>query len=240
MSKNKILVSGGGGHFAKCLSRLDKNIITLSKEKMDVQYYTNILEQIVRHKPKYFIHAGAMTRPISKHEQNPGQSIGNNIIGTCHVVLACMHYNIKLIYISTDYVYPGTQGNYAEDDPVLPFTKYGWSKLGGECAVQMYDNSLIIRTGMCNKPFPHKKAVCDNRKSLMWDEDVAKITLRLLNETGVINVGDMPLSYYDFAKNNDLEVDPIYIKDIDNKSMATDCSLNIVKMRRALQSQVKN
>jgi 23S rRNA A1618 N6-methylase RlmF len=42
-----------------------------------------------------------------------------------------------------------------------PFTKYGWSKLGGECSVAMYKNSLILRITMCEKPFIHKKAFYD-------------------------------------------------------------------------------
>ena len=49
----------------------------------------------------------------------------------------------RLIYMSTDYVYPGTTGNYKEEDPLLPINDYAWTKLGGECAVQLYNNSLI-------------------------------------------------------------------------------------------------
>jgi dTDP-4-dehydrorhamnose reductase len=71
-----------------------------------------------------------------KHIESPDASIKNNIIGTSNVVLACIEYNIKLIYISTDYVYPCTEGNYSEEDPLLPVNEYAWSKLGGECAVK--------------------------------------------------------------------------------------------------------
>ena len=68
---------------------------------------------------------------------------------------------IKLIYFSTNYVYPGTKGNYKEIDPVNPINKYALSKLGGESAVRMYDNSLILRIIMCEKPFTHKSAFFD-------------------------------------------------------------------------------
>ena len=60
--------------------------------------------------------------------------------------------NIKLIYFSTNYVYPGKRGNYKEEDPLLPVNNYAWSKLGGEAAVQMYSNSLILRVSMTEKP----------------------------------------------------------------------------------------
>ena len=78
------------------------------------------------------------------HEKNINLSIKKNIIGTCNIVRVCNEYNVKLIYFSTNYVYPGKRGNYKETDPILPCNNYGWSKLGGECAVQMYKNSLIL------------------------------------------------------------------------------------------------
>ena len=66
--------------------------------------------------------------------------------------MACSEFNIKLIYFSTSYIYPGVRGNYKETDPLLPSNNYGWSKLGGECAVHMYKNSLILRVSMTEKP----------------------------------------------------------------------------------------
>ena len=59
-------------------------------------------------------------------------------MGTANLVSICSELKIKLIYFSTSYVYPGSKGNYREDDAVLPWNIYAWSKLGGECAVQMY------------------------------------------------------------------------------------------------------
>ena len=45
-----------------------------------------------------------------------------------------------------------------KENPVNPINKYAISKLGGECAVRMYDNSLILRIIMCEEPFIHKSA----------------------------------------------------------------------------------
>ena len=63
------------------------------------------------------------------HEKNISKSIDLNIIGTCNIVKICEKYKIKLIYLSTGYVYPGTKGNYNENDPVKPFNNYGLSKI---------------------------------------------------------------------------------------------------------------
>ena len=64
------------------------------------------------------------------------KSIDLNIIGTANITKACEERNIKLIYFSTNYVYPGKKGNYKEGDNLLPVNNYAWSKLGGEAAVQ--------------------------------------------------------------------------------------------------------
>ena len=139
-----VLVSGGDGKFASKLKESkDFDVLAPPKNVMDVQNLEQVDYLIEMVKPDYFIHAAALTRPMSLHEENPHTSITTNIVGTSNVVLSCMKHKIKLIYISTDYVYPGDDGDYSEEDALLPFTKYGWSKLGGECAVHIYDNSLI-------------------------------------------------------------------------------------------------
>ena len=80
----------------------------------------------------------------------------------------------KLLYISTDYVFKGDSGMYKEDDPVLPANKYAWSKLGGECAVRMYDNSLIVRTSFGDTVFPYEKAFVDQWTSRLRVDVLAK------------------------------------------------------------------
>ena len=77
---------------------------------------------------------------MNAHDKNINNSIDVNIIGTCNVVKACSERNIKLVYFSTNYVYPSKSGNYNEKNPVLPINNYAWSKLGGEAAVNMYKN----------------------------------------------------------------------------------------------------
>ena len=109
---SKILISGGHGKFATQLVKFntEHELFTPSKKEMNVTSYWSIISFIRKVNPSIFIHAGAMTRPMVIHENDPDESITNNIIGTSNVVLACMKYNIKLIYISTDYVYPQVPG----------------------------------------------------------------------------------------------------------------------------------
>lgn len=256
----KILVTGGNGEFCKHLVKNGKehSFITPSKETMqppyiindrgieyvhsglDVRDFNNVDEYFKQNKNRFdcVIHAGAITRPMVIHEDNPTLSIETNIVGTANIVMACEKYNKKIIYISTDYVYEGIDGNYKETDAMKPFTKYGWSKLGGECAVQMYDNHLILRMAMNRKPFPHPKALKDMRKSLMYIEDAAKVTLKLLDETGIMNVGGKSQSVYDFVKKENSDIEPIYLKDISDVNMATDCSMDTTKMKKVINDTI--
>ena len=235
----KILITGGDGEFCKHLVREGKDLsfLTPSKKEADIRDYWQLDRYFYTHQSEFdvVIHAGAITRPMVIHEDNPKLSIKTNIIGTSNVVLMCERYNKKIVYISTDYVYEGTDGNYKEKDALKPFTKYGWSKLGGECAVQMYDNHLILRMAMNKKPFPHPKALIDMKKSLMWIIDAASVTLKLLDETGTINVGGKSQSVYDFVKEENPKIKPILLDDIPDVNMATDCSMDTTKMKMLLK-----
>jgi dTDP-4-dehydrorhamnose reductase len=234
----KILVTGGNGEFCRHLVEQGKHhsFLTPTKKELDIRDSVGIDRYVQSHLEQfdYVIHAGAITRPMVIHEDNPKLSIETNIIGTSNIVLMCERYNKKIVYISTDYVYEGIDGDYKETDSMKPFTKYGWSKLGGECAVQMYDNHLILRMAMNKKPFPHLKALKDMRKSLMYIEDAAKVTLKLLDEVGVINVGGKSQSVYNFVKEENVDIEPIYLKDISDVNMATDCSMDTTKMKKVI------
>ena len=233
----RLLISGGEGRFASEIinSNTEYDIYAPSKSEMDISDIHSIRRAIYKFNPDIFLHPAALTRPMLKHVDYPELSIGLNIIGTSNVCLACIERGKKLVYISTDYVYPGTTGDYKEEDPLLPVNQYAWSKLGGECAVKLYDNSLIIRVCMTEKPFVHPKALVDSQKSLMYIDDAAKVCLKIMDETGVINVGGEATTLYDFAKQERSDIQKIYRKDIKDVTMAKDSTMNMEKLRSILR-----
>jgi dTDP-4-dehydrorhamnose reductase len=237
-----ILLIGGNGEFCEKLIKHgeEHSFLTPSKKLLDVRSYWGSDRYFYRYQKSfdYVIHAGAITRPMVIHEDNPTLSIKTNIIGTANMALMCERYNKKLIYISTDYVYPGTDGDYKETDAVKPFTNYGRSKLGGECSVQMYDNHLILRLSMTTNPFPHPKALKDMKKSYMYTDDAAKITLKLLDETGIINVGGESQSVYEFVKKENPDIGFNYLSEISDVNMATDCSMNTTKLKKVINDTI--
>ena len=199
---SKILVTGGDGRFAKILKDKNKklNLVFCSKKQLDILSIKSIKKNFVKQKPKIMFHCAGLSRPMDIHEKNIIKSIDLNIIGTANLVKVCKLYKIKLIYFSTGYVYEGKKGNYKETDAVKPFNNYGLSKLGGECAVAMYKKSLILRITMMEKPFTHSAAFTNLKSNFMFHEDLVEILPKIINQTGIINIGGKSQSVFNFVK----------------------------------------
>ena len=232
-NKIKILVTGSDGRFSKVLKEKNKilNLFFANKKQCDILSLSSIESVIKKVKPSVIFHCAGLSRPMNVHEKNINKSIDLNIIGTANITKICKKYNLKLIYFSTSYVYEGKKGNYKETDSVLPINNYAWSKLGGECAVSMYDNSLILRIVMCEKPFIHKQAFGDIKTNFMYHEDLVKIIPKILKKKGIINVGGKIQSVYNFAKKTNPNIKKVSGK----KIFPPNPSMNISKLKKIMK-----
>ena len=170
----KIVVTGGSGRFGTALKKIKtKNKIFFpNKKQLDILNYKNIQRYLQKKKPNILIHLAGLSRPMKIHDKDIVKSIDLNIIGTSNITKACAKKNIKLIYFSTSYVYPDKKGNYLETDSLLPGSSYAWSKLGGESAVHLYKNSLILRVCMTEKPFVHKVAFVNVKTNFIYQDEI--------------------------------------------------------------------
>jgi len=233
--KKKILVTGGDGRFAKVLRKNNKKLglFFASKSQCNILNLNSIIKIVKKIKPKILIHCAGLSRPMKIHEKNISKSIDLNIIGTANITKVCKKYNIKLIYFSTGYVYEGTKGNYSENDPVKPFNNYALSKLGGECAVAMYKNSLILRITMTEKPFLHKKAYSNLKSNFMFHEELVKILPKIINQKGILNIGGKSQSVYSFAKKNNLKVKKIKAKK--SPALPLNQTMSLAKLKKIIR-----
>ena len=233
--KNLILVTGGQGRFAKVLKKNNKflNLYFATKKECNILNIKSLEKIIKKLKPKIILHCAGLSRPMEIHQKNIEKSIDLNIVGTANVVKVCKKNNIKIIYFSTGYVYEGKKGNYSEKDPVKPFNNYGLSKLGGECAVMMYKNSLILRITMTESPFIHKKAYTNLKSNFMFHEDLVKILPKIINYKGILNVGGKTQSVFSFAKLHNKKVKKIKLSIKDklpfNQTMNTSVLKRLIK-----------
>ena len=230
----KIVVTGGTGRFGNVLKqhKTTHEIFFPTKQEMDILNFKKIKSYLQKKKPKILIHLAGLSRPMNIHEEDINRSIDLNIIGTSNITKACADLKIKLIYFSTNYVYQGLKGNYAESDPVKPFNNYAWSKLGGEAAVHLYKNSLILRVSMTEEPFIHKKAFKNVINNFLYHSEVVKVLFRLLGKKGIINVGGKKRSIYDFAREKNKNVKKIYMK---KNILPKDSSMNVNKLKKIMK-----
>ena len=232
--KKKILVTGGDGRFSKILKQKNKSLelFYASKKQCNILSISSIEKIVKKIKPKIIMHCAGLSRPMDIHEKNISKSIDLNIIGTANITKVCKKNDIKLVYFSTGYVYEGVKGNYSERDPVKPFNNYGLSKLGGECAVAMYKNSLILRITMTEKPFPYKKAFTNLKSNFMYHEDLIKILPKIIKKKGIINVGGKSQSVFKFAKKFNKNI--LKMKANSKSKLPLNQTMNLSKLKKIL------
>ena len=234
-----IIVTGGSGRFGLTLKKFKTKhkIYYPTKNQLNILSEKKIKNYINKKKPKFLIHLAGLSRPMKVHKKNIHKSIDLNIIGTANIVKVCSEKNIKLIYFSTNYVYEGNKGNYKETDPLLPANNYAWSKLGGETSVQLYNNSLILRLSMTEKPFVHKKAFANVKTSFLYHEDVVKILFKVLKEKGILNIGGKAQFIYNFAKKDNPNLKKSFLKNNSNHDIPINSSIDLTKLKKLLKKR---
>ena len=236
--KKKIIFTGGNGRFGQVLqkTKFKHKVFFPSKSALNILNINSIEKYLDKNKPDILIHMAALSRPMDIHDKDISKSINLNIIGTSNITIACAKRKIKLIYFSTAYVYPGVKGKYNETDSLLPFNNYGWSKLGGESAVQMYKNSLILRISMTEKPFIHKRAFSNVKTNFIFHDEVIPILNKLLNKKGIINLGGPIRTIYDFAVKSNPNVKKISAKKNFDKKFPLNPSMSLKKLNKILNN----
>jgi dTDP-4-dehydrorhamnose reductase len=238
LNYKNILFTGSNGRFGKVFKKTHagKKYNYPTSKELDITDIKSVERYFKKNKTDLIIHCAALSRPMNIHNKNISKSIAINIMGTCNLVKICEKYKIKLIYFSTSYVYPGSKGNYSEKSNLKPINNYAWSKLGGECAVQMYKKSLILRICMTEKPFIHKEAFTNMKTNFIFHDEVARLLPLFYKHTGIINIGGETQSVYDFAKKFNKNIKGIKLKITNKNDLNSNVSMNINKMKKIINA----
>lgn len=146
----KVLVTGITGQLGfDVLNELhNRNIevVGTARKDFDLTNEENMIEFIKSHKPDAIIHCAAYTA-VDKAEDEQELAMRVNAVATEEIAEICKEIDAKMIYISTDYVFPGDGDKpYEIDDVKGPTNVYGRSKLLGEEAVmKLLDKYFIVR-----------------------------------------------------------------------------------------------
>ena len=146
----KILVTGVTGQLGyDCVKQLELDgdeVQGVSSKEFPLTEPLKMEAYLRKFKPEAVIHCAAYTA-VDKAEDEPEACRAVNAEGTRNLSRLCREIDAKLIYISTDYVFPGTgEEPYAEDAPAAPVNVYGASKWEGETAVrELLTKYFIVR-----------------------------------------------------------------------------------------------
>lgn len=210
----KILLIGGSGTLGKELQKLNAKIICPVHALVDITDADRVEEYIRMQKPDMVINAAAVldNRIL---EKTPEKAISTNIIGAANIANACIKYNIRLVYISTDYIYKGDRGNYKETDEILPFNFYAWTKLGGECSTQGVKNHLIIRVSFGKTEFSYPQSFVDKWSSKDYVDVIAPLIYEasISPLTGILNLGTDRKTLFSHASERNPDVKPVKLAD---------------------------
>ena len=149
-----ILVTGSNGQLGKSLkcligqSSLNHEFVFVTREQLDLTNFNNVRNLIEKNKFDIIINCAAYTS-VDKAETEKKQANLINHFSVCNLAEIARDNHIKLIHISTDYVFDGSKlESYDETDIASPLNVYGKTKLDGENAIFsiMQFDALIIRT----------------------------------------------------------------------------------------------
>ncbi|MDP3091273.1 MAG: dTDP-4-dehydrorhamnose reductase [Nitrospira sp.] len=216
----RVLITGANGQLGCELRRIFASETVILKDLPDFDLTGSRVEEgVAEARPDLIIHAGAYT-DVDGAEREPDRAMAINAYGTAQVARAAARVGARLLYISTDYVFPGTQRHpYNEEDAPAPINAYGLSKWRGEQAVaESGADVLIVRTawlyGAMGKNFVKSimraaqtqsslRVVDDQRGSPTSVEDLAAVIQAMAagSVRGILHVtnrGDC--TWYEFAR----------------------------------------
>lgn len=147
----KILVTGANGQLGYDVCRELRSAkieyCGTSSREMDVTNPVAVRNKLAGYRPDAVIHCAAYTS-VDRAEDEPEKCRAVNVNGTRNIAAACKEFGSKLLYISTDYVFPGMgEKLYEPEDATGPLNVYGQAKLEGELAVkELLERYFIVRT----------------------------------------------------------------------------------------------
>lgn len=151
MMADKILITGANGQLGSCLKEISCNYPTFDfvftdVEELDITSRNAVREMISELQPKWVINAAAYTA-VDRAETDI--ELATLLNATAVSILAEESANVGagLVHISTDYVFAGDNPKpLTEDEPTLPVSIYGKTKLQGEKEAQKNEKHIILRT----------------------------------------------------------------------------------------------
>ncbi|MBN2941044.1 MAG: dTDP-4-dehydrorhamnose reductase [Streptococcus sp.] len=243
----EILITGATGQLGSELRNLldERNVAydAFDSHGLDITDEETVMKKVEELQPKVIYHCAAYTAVDNAEDQYKAANWQVNETGTQNIAQAAKKVGALLVYVSTDYVFDGTNpSEYKEDDPTNPKNEYGKAKLAGEEIVkQTLDNYYIVRTswvfGKYGRNFVYTMlrlakdhdrltVVNDQFGRPTWTRTLAEFVTYLVDNKSPYETyqlsNDDSCSWYEFAKeilaDKDVEVAPVTSKEYPQKA----------------------
>lgn len=188
--------------------------------KLDLTDKDQLWKALKEVKPDAVFHLAAFSN-VNYCEQHPEETRKLNVEATANLAEMCDDRHIRLIYTSSEQVFDGFSGQYAETDNPAPRNEYGKQKLEAEKMIEeRFPDAAIVRIAVLYglaggvaksflmqwletwQTFLPVTAFHDEIRSFLSGRSAAEGLFTLLEQdaTGIFNLaGEAPLSRYDFA-----------------------------------------
>ena len=229
MAELKVLVLGDGLLGQEIVNQTGWNYISRKKDSFDIGNLSSFFEEFRKY--SIIVNCIANTDTYSDDKDSHWKT---NYVFVDELMNFCNKNYIKLVHISTDYLYTGSVENASEEDvPVHCNTWYGYTKLLSDGLVQLQSKDyLLIRCSHKPNPFPYEKAWTDVVGNFDYVDVISDKIVQLINNksSGVFNVGTELKSIYDLALKTNTDVEPINSP----LNVPKNISLNVDKMNNKL------
>jgi dTDP-4-dehydrorhamnose reductase len=240
----RIVILGDGLLGAELHRQTGWDVISRKKDNFDItdpsnfdtfiNWYNDPQSGKIAGTPKYntIINCIAFTETYSEDKQKHWDV---NYKAVANLVDFCNHWGIKLVHISTTYVYANSKREATEEDvPVHQATHYAHTKLLADGYVELRSkNYLLIRTTHKPRPFPFSTAWLNHEGNFDYVDIIGSLVVEAIKKeaTGVLNLGTELKSMYQLAKQTSPNVEPTIVHD---KLIPTDFSMSLTKMKNLL------
>ncbi|WP_421506224.1 dTDP-4-dehydrorhamnose reductase [Erwinia rhapontici] len=146
----RLLMTGANGQLGRCLlARFPAHwvILPCDSQQLDITNAAQVNHRVATFQPEVIINAAAWTA-VDQAETHPQQAMAVNGSGPENLARAARDHAVRLIHVSTDYVFDGSQSTpWQENDLPAPLNVYGATKWQGEKRVQaLLPEAIIVRT----------------------------------------------------------------------------------------------
>lgn len=201
----RVLLTGGRGRLGTELRGLLPDLLAPASSEMDITRLDSVARTVEALRPDVIVHAAAYTN-VGGAERERALCWTVNVTGTRNVVKAANAAGVKLIHISTDYVFDGERGGYREEDPVGPAVNYyALSKIAAEEVARCAERHLVLRTSFRPREWPYPVAFSDVFTSQDYVDVIAPMIAQVIVAHGrvpfeTLHVATERKSVFDLAR----------------------------------------